>query len=36
MKGRKHQSGAASEYDLSFREQVALDYIRGNLGIVLE
>jgi transposase len=32
MKGRKHQSGAASDYDLSFREQVALDYIRGNLS----
>lgn len=32
MKGRKHQGGATSDDDLSFREQVALGCILGNLS----
>jgi transposase len=32
MKGRKYSSGAESKYAESFREQVALDYLRGDLS----
>ena len=32
MKGRKYSSGTESKYSQSFREEVALDYLRGDLS----
>ena len=32
MKGRKYSSGTESKYAQSFREEVALDYLRGDLS----
>jgi transposase-like protein len=32
MQGRKYSSGGGSKYPLSFREEVALDYVRGDLS----